>query len=614
MRRVVALTTAAVVVGATVGVTAAVALPGREDGQIQSLYTPVSPTGRLDGDRQAVTLGVVFSTSRAGEVTGVQFFRGAAQNEASVVSLWSAGGKQLATGRPSDDKGWVNTTFAKPVTVTAGTRYIASFFTPRGGYNSDDASLGAARTVGDLRVPNRGGIYTYGGSNSFPRQRYAASEYFVSPLFRAAATSGPTAPPAPAPTVSTPGLPSMSPLPPTPSTTAPGTPTPTATATATATGGPPAGALPHDSAYVGPGYYSKWKTSFPTDPGFFPVSVFDQTPQRPDKSATAADYKAWGANTFGGLYNYGDSPWTAEALAAAKAQGMYTIGAAEPNADTYPGGSANRGNMIQPDEPEGNVPASTYDADAQQAKRQDPNRPTYGNFTKAMVYAGKNPDLQLYCRNIDITSTDIYGYTDPWEAGGPHSGAWVYGLGIDRQQEMCPGKAAWGFVETTRPFSGNNDRVTPDEAEQAVFSVLVHGGRGVEYFIHDFAGGGGEYALLTDAAAVPVKTRLASVNSWIATNAPALNAPTVSGVAVTSSTAVPGTVLPKDVGGKLWMLVQADGNESHPMSGATDLTIKVPVPDGTVIDVVGEGRSLTVRGGAITDHFGAYQHRVYQAR
>ncbi|HEV7657188.1 MAG TPA: DUF4082 domain-containing protein [Mycobacteriales bacterium] len=614
MKRVVALTTAAVVVGATAGVTAAVALPGAEQPRIQSLYTGASPSGQVDGDRQAVTVGVVFSTAKNGTVRGVQFFRGSAQSRPSAVTLWSTGGKRLATTRAAAGQGWVSTTFATPVPVTAGTRYVASYFTDRGSYNSDDASLAAARTVGDLAVPARAGVYRYGAAEAFPRQRYAASEYFVSPLFAASGDTAPapTTTPAPAPSATTtaPGAPSMSPVSPT---AKPTTPAPT-TPSGSATGAPPAGALPHDPAYVGPDYYAKWKTSFPTDPGFFPVSVFDQTPQRPDKGATAADYQAWGANTFVGLYNYGDSPWTAQALAAAKAQGMYTVGAATPDADSFPGGSANRGNMIQPDEPEGNVAASTYDADAQQAKQQDPERPTYGNFTKGMVYAGKTADLQLYCRNIDITSTDIYGYTDPWEAGGPHSGAWVYGLGIDRQQQMCPGKAAWGFVETTRPFSGNNDRITPDEAEQAVFNVLVHGGRGVEYFIHDFDGGGGEYAVLTDAAAVPVKTRLASVNSWIKTNAPALNAPTVAGVTVTSSTAVPGTVLAKDVGGKLWMLAQADGNESHTMSGATDLTVKVPVPDGTVIDVVGEGRSLTVKGGTITDHFGAYQHRVYQAR
>lgn len=608
MRRAVVLTTAAVVAGASTGVTAAVALPGRDAVRVQSLYATGSPTGQVDGDKQAVTLGVTFRTTRNGTIRGVRFFRGTTRSRPAAASLWTTDGRQLATAHPGTGQGWVDTTFATPVKVTAGERYVASYFTDQGSYNSDGDGFGTARTVGDLAVPAAAGVYTYGPANRFPKQRYSASEYFVSPLFAAEGA------PAPAPASTTaapfrPGLPTMSPIPPRPTVT-----TPAPTPTGTATGGPPSGALPHDPAYVGPKYYSAWKAGLPSDPAFFPVGVFDQTPQRPDRGATAADYQAWGANTFVGLYTYGDSPWTAQALAAAKARGMYTIGAATPDADSFPGGSANRGNLVQPDEPEGRVPPATYDADARKAKQQDPERPTYGNFTKGMVYAGSTSDLQLYCKNIDITSTDIYGYTDPWEAGGPHSGAWVYGLGIDRQQQLCPGKAAWGFVETTRPFSQSKDRITPDEAEQAVYNVLVHGGRGVEYFIHDFAGGGGEYALMTDAAAAPVKTRLAAVNAWIRTNAPALNAPTVSGVTVRSSTAVPGTVLPKDVGGRLWLLAQADGDAAHTRSGATDLTITVPVRDGTVLDVVGEGRTLTVKGGAVTDTFGPYQHHIYRAR
>lgn len=94
------------------------------------------------------------------------------------------------------------------------------------------------------------------------------------------------------------------------------------------------------------------------------------------------------------------------------------------------------------------------------------------------------------------------------------------------------------------------------------------------------------------------------------------------------------TVLGKDFGGKLWLLVIADGNEAHPMSNQSSMTATITVPDvisaGTVLNVVGESRTVTVDAShQFTDTFGTttetptsvrsippltygYQHHVYQ--
>ena len=121
---------------------------GGSTSTLQSLYSATSPTGRVDNDVKSVTLGVTFSVATAGKVAGIEFFRGSVVNTAQTVTLWSSTGDRLATSATSDSStlGWVRAYFTQPIAITAGTRYVATYFVPAGRYNSVPRGFTEPRT------------------------------------------------------------------------------------------------------------------------------------------------------------------------------------------------------------------------------------------------------------------------------------------------------------------------------------------------------------------------------------------------------------------------------------------------------------------------------------
>ncbi len=77
-----------------------------------------------------------FTSSVAGFVTGVRFYKGAGNGGTHVGSLWTTGGTLLATATFTGESasGWQTVTFSSPVAVSAGTTYVASYFAPQGNY------------------------------------------------------------------------------------------------------------------------------------------------------------------------------------------------------------------------------------------------------------------------------------------------------------------------------------------------------------------------------------------------------------------------------------------------------------------------------------------------
>ena len=94
-------------------------------------------------DPGAVELGVRFRSSVNGFVTGVRFYKGAANTGTHVGNLWTSAGALLATATFTNESatGWQTVTFSSPVAVTANTVYVASYFAPNGGYAVDPELL-----------------------------------------------------------------------------------------------------------------------------------------------------------------------------------------------------------------------------------------------------------------------------------------------------------------------------------------------------------------------------------------------------------------------------------------------------------------------------------------
>ena len=136
------------------------------------------------GDAQSVELGTSFTSDSNGFITGLRFFKSAANTGTHTASLWTAGGQLLATTTFANEtaSGWQQVNFATPVAITAGTSYVASYHTNSGHYSVNRSYFNSPFTSGPLHVPANGGVYRYGASG-FPKQNYQGSNYWVDVLF-----------------------------------------------------------------------------------------------------------------------------------------------------------------------------------------------------------------------------------------------------------------------------------------------------------------------------------------------------------------------------------------------------------------------------------------------
>ncbi len=143
-----------------------------------------TPTTVDSGDAKSIELGVKFTATTNGTITGVRFYKSAANTGAHTASLWNAAGQLLATATFSSEttSGWQQVNFATPVAITAGATYTASYHTNTGHYSVDRSYFNSGFMSGLLRVPVGGGVYRYGAS-SFPSLTYLGSNYWVDPVF-----------------------------------------------------------------------------------------------------------------------------------------------------------------------------------------------------------------------------------------------------------------------------------------------------------------------------------------------------------------------------------------------------------------------------------------------
>ena len=157
-----------------------------------TLFGTTMPATASAADAAAVELGVTFTPRVNGSVTGVRFYKGAANTGTHTGSLWNAAGSRLATATFSSEtaSGWQSVSFATPVAVTAGQRYVASYYAPKGGYAAAGGFFARAFTSGDLTVPTNGGVYRY-GTSGFPTSAYNATNYYVDLIFRATTSTTP---------------------------------------------------------------------------------------------------------------------------------------------------------------------------------------------------------------------------------------------------------------------------------------------------------------------------------------------------------------------------------------------------------------------------------------
>jgi hypothetical protein len=154
-----------------------------------TLFDLAVPASLDSNDPGPIDLGVGFTSSVAGQVTGIRFYKAATNTGTHIGSLWSSTGQLLASATFTNESatGWQTVLFSQPVTITPGTSYVASYYAPNGHYSFTSAAFSTAVTHGPLQAladgatPN--GLYGYVSANAFPNSGFNATNYWVDVLF-----------------------------------------------------------------------------------------------------------------------------------------------------------------------------------------------------------------------------------------------------------------------------------------------------------------------------------------------------------------------------------------------------------------------------------------------
>ena len=88
--------------------------------------------------------------------------------------------------------GWQTVLFPRPVQITAGTTYTASYHTS-GFYSANAGYFIAPHVNGSLSAPVNAGVYAPGSSVSFPSQTFNSDNYWVDVLFSPSNSAAPPA-------------------------------------------------------------------------------------------------------------------------------------------------------------------------------------------------------------------------------------------------------------------------------------------------------------------------------------------------------------------------------------------------------------------------------------
>jgi hypothetical protein len=138
----------------------------------------------------AYELGLKFTSSEAGDVTGVRFYKISSMNGYTHVGhLWSSTGTLLATAAFTNEtsSGWQQVNFSSPVPIAANTIYIVSFSSSGGtfGITKRYFSNGGVTNAPLQALPNStpGGNGVYNHAGHFPDVSGSGMNFWVDVAF-----------------------------------------------------------------------------------------------------------------------------------------------------------------------------------------------------------------------------------------------------------------------------------------------------------------------------------------------------------------------------------------------------------------------------------------------
>jgi hypothetical protein len=135
-------------------------------------------------DHSRVEVGTQFSTTSSGQISSVRFLKAPHSGTTHDVSVWTSTGELLsrATSKQESASGWQTVKLAKPVSVTAGQRYVVSYNTSHYMATQNYFVKDAAKR-GPLSMAVNSGVYKYSATSVLPTLTYKASNYWVDVVF-----------------------------------------------------------------------------------------------------------------------------------------------------------------------------------------------------------------------------------------------------------------------------------------------------------------------------------------------------------------------------------------------------------------------------------------------
>jgi len=328
----------------------------------------------------------------------------------------------------------------------------------------------------------------------------------------------------------------------------------------------------------------------------FVIGVWSQPAWSMDK------WKARGINTMVGYESLSGTVSVESYSAAAVSQGLYMIRQANPD----PKKDVNQKNLLAwmlNDEPDyHNTPAATLVGQYQTLKKADSKIPVFVNFSGSSAlwgYGGKfEADYKKWMAAADWVSNDLY----PITAHNRPSALDAPGLAAARLAQWSGGKRQFAVIEASDqqlPGHENYPGVTPDQFRAEVFNAVISGATGIIYFPQKIGGG-----FLFDSMNPQVEAEMKSVDARLARIGPAImSQKDPAGVSIDVSGNLRATW--RKYNGKTYLIVL--NNSATGAAAQMDLH----GVSAASASVDGEGRSVAIKGGVITDSFKPYEAHVY---
>ena len=453
--------------------------------------------------------------------------------------------------------------------------------------------------------------------------------------------------------------------------------------------------------------YSSWP-NFPQSPSFFPIALWLQPPTRTEDpgspySTVAAAMKGTKMNVLlaidgggGGNYPTSFGVDTGGQFQALVNQGIYAILAADQNTNTSATSVASLQAMAASaggtqyligynlgDEPQSNcttvngVPVITA-----RVAGYDSTRPLFWNHTDWAFGHGVCPGNAAALQAASVGSFDLYPSTSPWNgassipfvSGQAQDSMWIQGYSVNRFiASGRPGQPIWAYVDTgtnelayssqagstcnatTNLCTSDNHeyRATQEQVNAQVWTSIINGAMGIEYFCddtslttgltaYDFCIGNTLSGEGTVAAAIV--SNLTYIDGTILSFAPQLNSPVLgictmntgtvypnyttscsNGILTmsTGASSIPGSAIVKNYNGTLYLFADSDRNGSATMTftlaGYAGQTATVVYDSNARYDPAHSsvGATFTLNASAqFSDAFGAnghnYQPKIYK--